>query len=98
MEAIRRACKILQTLDLSGCALYTNTEPCVMCCYAIRACRIATVVFGAPVDTVGGVSSDFPVLTTNAVPNWGSPPTILQGILREECEATRNMPQHKPKL
>src|SRR5690349_19916049 len=98
MEAIRRSCEILQTLDLSACALYTNAEPCFMCSYAIRACRIGTVVFGVPVNAVGGFSSHFPVLSTNAVPNWGPPPKILQGILREECEATRNMPQHRPNL
>jgi tRNA(adenine34) deaminase len=57
MEAIRRACQILQTLDLSGCTLYTSAEPCFMCSYAIRGCRIGTVVFGAPVNTVGGFSS-----------------------------------------
>ena len=98
MEAIRRSCEILQTLDLSACALYTNAEPFFMCSYAIRACRIGTVVFGAPVNTVGGFSSHFPVLSTSAVPDWGPPPNIVQGILREECEATRNIPQHRPKL
>lgn len=92
MEAIRRSCQILQTLDLSGCTLYTSAEPCFMCSYAIRVCRIGTVVFGAPVNTVGGFSSDFSVLSTSAVPNWGSPPKIVQGILHEECEATRNIP------
>lgn len=98
MEVIRRTCEILQTLDLSGCALYTNVEPCFMCSYAIRACRIDTVIFGTPVDTVGGFSSQFPILRTNAVLNWGPPPKIVQGILREECEAARNMPQHRSKL
>lgn len=94
MEAIRRSCEILETLDLSECALYTTVEPCFMCSYAIRACRIGTVVFGAPVHTVGGFSSQFRVLSTNAVPGWGPPPRIVQGILREECEAARNMPQN----
>ncbi len=98
MEAIRRTCEILQTLDLSGCALYTNAEPCLMCSYAIRACRIGTVVFGAPINTIGGFNSHFPVLSTKAVPNWGPPPKIVQGILRQECEAARNMLQHRPKL
>ena len=98
MEAIRRACQILQTLDLSGCTLYTNAEPCFMCSYAIRACRIGTVVFGAPIITVGGFSSHFPALSTNAVPNWGPPPKIVRGILREKCEATRSVPPHRPKL
>jgi tRNA(adenine34) deaminase len=95
MEAIRQACQVLETLDLSGCALYTSAEPCFMCSYAIRACRIGIVVFGAPVDTVGGFSSQLPVLSTIAVPNWGSPPEIVPGILREECEAARNIPRNR---
>lgn len=89
IEAIRRTCEILKTLDLSGCALYTNAEPCFMCSYAIRVCRIDTVVFGAPVHAAGGFSSQFPILNTNAVPSWGPPPKIVQGVLREACEAAR---------
>lgn len=92
MEAIRRSCQILQTIDLSGCTLYTSAEPCFMCSYAVRACRISTVVFREPVNSVGGFSSHFPVLSTSAVPNWGPPPKIVQGILREECEAIRKIP------
>jgi tRNA(adenine34) deaminase len=98
MEAIRRACGILRTLDLSGCTLYTSAEPCFMCSYAIRACRISTVVFGAPVNSVGGFSSEFPVLSASSVTDWGPPPKIVSGVLREECEAARNMLQRRPKL
>lgn len=35
--------------------------------------------------------------STSAVPNWDPPPKIVQGILREEREAARNIPQHSPK-
>lgn len=31
VNAIRKASKILNTHDLSGCILYTSTEPCPMC-------------------------------------------------------------------
>lgn len=31
VNAIRKACKALQTFDLSGCILYTSCEPCPMC-------------------------------------------------------------------
>ena len=30
-EVIRAACRSLKTLNLEGCALYTNVEPCFMC-------------------------------------------------------------------
>lgn len=95
MEVIRRACEILETRDLSGCILYTTAEPCFMCSYAIRACGISTVVFGAPVNTVGGFSSPFPILSISSVPNWGLSPEIIQGILREECEALRKSGEQK---
>lgn len=89
MDAIRQTSRLLQTLDLSGCTLYTSAEPCFMCSYAIRACRIGAVVIGAPVGAVGGFTSHFPVLSTTGVPTWGPPPNIVQGILREECERIR---------
>jgi tRNA(adenine34) deaminase len=51
--------------------------------YAIRACRISTVVFGASNEAVGGFSSSFPILTTATIPNWGPPPEVLQVVLSE---------------
>ena len=46
MEAIRDACKNLDTFDLSGCELYTTAEPCPMCLGAILWANIKTVYFG----------------------------------------------------
>jgi tRNA(Arg) A34 adenosine deaminase TadA len=38
--AIRRACRTLDTFDLSGCVLYASTEPCPMCLGATRSCGL----------------------------------------------------------
>jgi len=46
--AIRRASRTVGTLDLSGCTLYTNVEPCVLCSYAIGRVSIERVVIGTP--------------------------------------------------
>ena len=85
--AIRRASRAVGALDLSGCTLYTNVEPCVLCSYAIRRVSIERVVIGAPAGALGGVSSDHPILTEPGIPGFGAPPSITQGVLLRECTA-----------
>ena len=46
MNAIRKACKKLQTYDLSGCELYATGYPCPMCLSAIIWANIKTVYYG----------------------------------------------------
>lgn len=86
VEALRAACATLGTLDLSGATLYTTVEPCVLCAYAIRATRIQRVVFGACAGTLGGVTGPCPILTNTATIAGSAPPTVVGGILAEECE------------
>ena len=50
MNAIRVACKELDSFDLSGCVLYTTCQPCPMCLGAIFWARISTVYYGATED------------------------------------------------
>ncbi len=46
VEAIRDACKNLNTYDLTDCILYTNCYPCPMCLSAIIWSNIKTVYYG----------------------------------------------------
>lgn len=46
IQAIRDACKNLNTFDLSGCELYTSCFPCPMCLSAIIWANIKTVYYG----------------------------------------------------
>src|SRR5687768_7169289 len=52
MIAIQKAAKHLGRWRLSGCTLYVNLEPCVMCAGAVVNSRIDRVVYGA-VDAKG---------------------------------------------
>lgn len=46
MVALRNACKILNTFDLTGCELYTTGYPCPMCMSAIKWANIKKVYYG----------------------------------------------------
>lgn len=89
-EAVRAACRALGVRDLSGVTLYTTAEPCYMCSYAIRQTRIALVVMGTPVPSVGGVTSAHPILVDPAIAGWAAPPQVLRGVLQAQCEALRH--------
>ena len=78
VEAIRAACRALRTFDLSDCVLYTTTEPCLLCSYAIRETRIARVVVGSWVEEIGGVTSPYPLLVTQFTGDWLPPPVVVK--------------------
>lgn len=49
MQAIRDACKKLNTFDLSGCELYTTGEPCNMCLSACIWANLQKVYYGCTI-------------------------------------------------
>ncbi len=50
IQAIRNACNVLNTYDLSDYILYTSCEPCPMCFCAIAWANIKKVYYGATRD------------------------------------------------
>ncbi|MEK7434111.1 MAG: nucleoside deaminase [Cyanobacteriota bacterium] len=47
VNAIREACKNLNTFQLDGCDIYSSCEPCPMCLSAIYWARLKNVYFAA---------------------------------------------------
>jgi len=45
INAIRKACLELNTIDLSGCHIYTSCEPCPMCLGAIYWAKISKIYY-----------------------------------------------------
>lgn len=50
VNAIREACRKLNTYDLSGCTLYTSCEPCPMCLSAAYWAKVDKIYFAAGRD------------------------------------------------
>ena len=46
INAIRHACKKLQTFQLSGCVIYSSCEPCPMCLSALYWAGVGKIYFG----------------------------------------------------
>jgi guanine deaminase len=49
INAIRKASRALKKFDLSGCVIYSTTEPCPMCFSAIHWARLDAVIFGTAI-------------------------------------------------
>lgn len=82
VEAVKDACRNLQTLDLSDCDLYTSCEPCSMCVATMRIAGIRTLYYAASLAQAGP-----PIATAMT-------PTIDTDDLRSEC----GLPVHDRKM
>ena len=49
VNAIRAACKKLDTIELADCTIYSTCEPCPMCFSACHWAKISKIVFGADI-------------------------------------------------
>lgn len=88
VEAIRNACRALQTSRLEGATLYTTCEPCLLCTGTASHVKIARIVMGA-------VWSDAPGYFQNprkgsllvVAPHLQLPFEYTTGVLADECVA-----------
>ena len=72
MNAIRMACKVLGTIDLSGCEIYATFKPCRMCQEACERANISKIYYGAGPEDTGSTPMETSI-------------QIEEGFLRDEC-------------
>lgn len=86
MVAIREACRKLGTHDLSGCTIYSTTEPCPMCFSAIHWARMSGIVFGTRIADVHRLGFSELTISNEAMKeSGGSGVKIMPDFLRDEC-------------
>ncbi|MEW5896009.1 MAG: nucleoside deaminase [Candidatus Omnitrophota bacterium] len=88
INCIRAACRTLNTIDLSGCVIYSTCEPCPMCFSAIHWARIGKIFYGAGIDDAREAGFHELEIANEEMKRIGqSPIEIIGGILKDECSA-----------
>ena len=86
VNAIRQASKMLKSFDLSGCTIYTTTEPCPMCFSAIHWSRIDTLIYGSSIANAKVRGFNELAISSAKMRTLGkSKIKIHHRYLREEC-------------
>ena len=84
--AIRLAARRLRSYDLSGCEIYSTTEPCPMCFAAIHWARIGRLIYGTAIIEVARLGFNELTLNNQQMQELGrSPVAIYPGFLADEC-------------
>mgnify|MGYP001168711923 CR=1 FL=1 len=85
VQAIRAACRALDTFDLSGCEIYATCEPCPMCFAAIHWARLDRLHFGASRSDAAAVGFDdaaiYDVLAGRRPPGF----TVNANVDADDC-------------
>jgi tRNA(adenine34) deaminase len=79
---IRRGGEMIGNYRLAETTLYVTIEPCPMCVGAITQGRIGRLVYGAPDEKTGAVSSKYRLLND---PDLNHRVEVKGGVLKKEC-------------
>jgi tRNA(Arg) A34 adenosine deaminase TadA len=72
MNAIRLACKNLNTIDLTNCEIYATFKPCMMCQEACIRANISEIYYGVGPEDTGSIPVESNI-------------KIKAGFLKDEC-------------
>ena len=85
ISAIREACKKLNTVDLSGCVIYSTCEPCPMCFSACHWAKISKIIYGAQIEDAKKLGfSELTISNKEMKQLSDSPIEMVGNVLREE--------------
>jgi len=86
VNAIRIAAKKIGNHDLSGCTIYSTTEPCPMCFSAIHWANIEHIVYGTNISDAQDLGfNELTVSNQLMKSEGGSKVVITADFMRDEC-------------
>ncbi|MBU0683566.1 MAG: nucleoside deaminase, partial [Candidatus Omnitrophica bacterium] len=76
-----------KTYDLSGCVIYSTTEPCPMCFSAMHWARLEKLVYGTDIEDVKKLGFNELTIPSSVMRERGRSSVIIQNaFMRVECE------------
>ncbi|SET99164.1 nucleoside deaminase [Hymenobacter actinosclerus] len=87
VDAIRKACAVLGTFQLTDCDLYTSCEPCPMCLGAIYWARPRRVFYGNTKEDAAAIGFDDQFIYEELEKPLDQRRLPLQPLLRDEALA-----------
>lgn len=85
LTVISMYCRQQQKISLEGYALFTTTEPCLMCCGAIHWSRISTVYFSTSQTLLKKYSGGKPKFSADQLLNFDRERVQLMGPILEDA-------------
>lgn len=85
VNAIRAACKALESFQLDGCDVYTSCEPCPMCLAALYWSRCRAVFYGNTKDDAAAAGFDDSFLYDEVKREPGERRLPFERLLGEEA-------------
>jgi len=84
INAIREACKNLESDRLEGATLYVTLEPCSMCAAAAVTAKLGTLIFGAFDPKAGACGSLYNIAEDARLNHTVK---VFSGLLEEKCSS-----------
>jgi len=85
INAIRLACKRLNTVDLSDCVIYSTCEPCPMCFSACHWAKISKLVYGTRIKAARAAGFSELLISNQNMKKLGkSPIKIVKDFMPDE--------------
>ena len=88
---MRNAGAAIAHTDFSGFTLYTTFEPCPMCCGAILASGVSTLVLGARFSDGSSQWGDYAVEKLLEMTGRSGQLHVVTGVLPEQCLLLRRL-------
>ena len=99
INAIRQACKKLNTINLSGCIIYSTCEPCTMCFSACHWAKISKIVFGTRIKDAKETGFSELIISNEKMKLLGKSPVKLESdfMKKESLEVFKIWGERKTK-